>query len=219
MLRTNQKFHHKFSVFECMKIAQNYAQVSLPLSHTIKFSIIYSVPLFRSLGFIKRNLYSCSKPIKQTAYLALVRPLLEYSNSIWDPNQKELINKVEMVQKRAARFVTNTYDRSTSITAVIKDLEWNTLQNRRTANRLTILQKARQGLLALPVDQLLQPTRRQSRHSHPDSYQLISCNKNVYKYSYFPKTLTDWNNLSHSIVQIQDPANFKAAVLEILKQD
>ena len=40
MLRTNQKFHHKFSVFECMKIAQNYAQVSLPLSHTIKFSIM-----------------------------------------------------------------------------------------------------------------------------------------------------------------------------------
>ena len=36
MLQTNQKFHHKFSVFECMKIAQNYAQVSLPLSHTIQ---------------------------------------------------------------------------------------------------------------------------------------------------------------------------------------
>ena len=38
--RTNQKFHHKFSVFECMKIAQNYAQVSLPLSHTIQYSKI-----------------------------------------------------------------------------------------------------------------------------------------------------------------------------------
>ena len=37
-IRTNQKFHHKFSVFECMKIAQNYAQVSLPLSHTIQYS-------------------------------------------------------------------------------------------------------------------------------------------------------------------------------------
>ena len=31
----NQIFHHIFFVFECMKIAQNYAQVSLPLSHTI----------------------------------------------------------------------------------------------------------------------------------------------------------------------------------------
>ena len=37
-IRTNQKFHQKFSVFECMKIAQNYAQVSLPLSHTIQYS-------------------------------------------------------------------------------------------------------------------------------------------------------------------------------------
>ena len=36
--RTNQKFHQKFSVFECMKIAQNYAQVSLPLSNTIQYS-------------------------------------------------------------------------------------------------------------------------------------------------------------------------------------
>ena len=36
---TNQpKFHHNFSVFECMKIAQNYAQVSLPLSYTIQYS-------------------------------------------------------------------------------------------------------------------------------------------------------------------------------------
>ena len=42
----------------------------------------------RSLGFIRRNLYSCSKPIKQTAYMALVRPLLEYSNTVWDPKPK-----------------------------------------------------------------------------------------------------------------------------------
>ena len=37
-LRTNQKFRHKFSIFECMKIAQNYAQVFLPLSYTIQYS-------------------------------------------------------------------------------------------------------------------------------------------------------------------------------------
>jgi hypothetical protein len=111
----------------------------------------------RSLGFIRRNLYSCPKSIKQTAYMALVRPLLEYSNSVWDPHQKELINKLEMIQKRAARFTTKTYDKTTSITQLIKDLEWDTLQNRRTANRLCILHKARQCLLALPVEKLLQP--------------------------------------------------------------
>ena len=40
-IRTNQKFRHKFSVFECIKIAQNYAQVSLPLAHIIQYSKIF----------------------------------------------------------------------------------------------------------------------------------------------------------------------------------
>ena len=43
-IRTNQKFHHKFSVFECMKIAHwNYAQVSLPLSHTIHEPVLQNI--------------------------------------------------------------------------------------------------------------------------------------------------------------------------------
>ena len=150
--------------------------------------------------------------------MSLVRPLVEYSSSVWDPHQKDLISKIELIQKRAARFTTNTYDRTTSITHLIKDLNWDTLQNRRTANRLGILHKARQGLLALPVENLLQPNLRHSRHSHSESYQIIACAKNCYKHSYFPKTVIDWNNLPLSTIQIQDATNFKSAVLAQLKQ-
>ncbi|XP_072044975.1 uncharacterized protein [Amphiura filiformis] len=46
------------------------------------------------------------------------------------------------------------------------------MANRRTANRVTILHKARQGLLALPVEDLLQPNPRQSRHNHPAAYKV-----------------------------------------------
>ena len=35
LTRTNQKIHHNFSVFECMEIDQNYAEVSLPSPHSI----------------------------------------------------------------------------------------------------------------------------------------------------------------------------------------
>ena len=65
----------------------------------------------RSLGFIRRNLYSCPKSTKQTPYMALVRPLTKYSSSVWDPHHTGLIKKLESVQKRSARFVTNTHDR------------------------------------------------------------------------------------------------------------
>ena len=73
---------------------------------------------------------------------------------------------------------------------------------------MTVLHKARQGLLALPVDQLLQPALRQSRHNHPDSYQIIACKKDVYKHSYLPKTVIDWNKLPHSIIKIKDSPSF-----------
>jgi hypothetical protein len=42
--------------------------------------------------------------------MALVRPHLEYSSSVWDPHWKKDINRVEIVQHRAARFVTNNYN-------------------------------------------------------------------------------------------------------------
>ena len=51
-----------------------------------------------TLAFVRRNLYSCSQHIKKSAYTTLVRPLLEYSSSVWDPHTKTLVNKIEMVQ-------------------------------------------------------------------------------------------------------------------------
>lgn len=172
----------------------------------------------RSLGFIKRNLYSCTKPIKETAYLSLVRPLLEYSSSVWDPHTKDLAYKLERIQRRAARFVVNDYDRTSSVTEIMKDLHWCSLKNRRTTSRLSILQKARQGHLSLPVDTLLQPPRRLSRHNHINSYQIISANKDVYKYSYFPQTVKDWNSLPYPITTIIEPLAFKESVSSHLNQ-
>ena len=38
----------------------------------------------RVLGLLKRNLYFCSKEVKETAYLSFVRPILEYAGTVWD---------------------------------------------------------------------------------------------------------------------------------------
>ena len=37
------------------------------------------------LGFLKRNLYSCPQEVKEPAYKGLVRPVLDYGSSVWDP--------------------------------------------------------------------------------------------------------------------------------------
>ena len=38
----------------------------------------------RTLGFRRRNLYACPQDVKEAAYKGLVRPVLEYSGSVWD---------------------------------------------------------------------------------------------------------------------------------------
>ena len=40
----------------------------------------------RMLDFLKRHLSKCSSNIKASAYLLMVRPLIEYACVIWDPH-------------------------------------------------------------------------------------------------------------------------------------
>ena len=40
----------------------------------------------RTLGFWRRNLYSCPPDVKGAAYKGLVRPVFEYGSSVWDPH-------------------------------------------------------------------------------------------------------------------------------------
>ena len=41
----------------------------------------------RTLGFLRRNLSACPQDVKESAYKGLVRPVLEYGSSVWDPSR------------------------------------------------------------------------------------------------------------------------------------
>ena len=58
----------------------------------------------QALGFAKRNINTRSQKIRSMAYKALVRPRLEYCASVWDPHTQCAAQRLEMVQRRAARY-------------------------------------------------------------------------------------------------------------------
>ena len=58
----------------------------------------------QTLGFLKRNIRVHNKDLKSVAYKTLVRPQLEYASTVWYPDHDKDINKVEAVQRRAARW-------------------------------------------------------------------------------------------------------------------
>ena len=55
------------------------------------------------LRFIGRILGKCNQAMKEIAYKSLVRPILEYCSSVWDPYQIGLRGDIE---RMAARMVT-----------------------------------------------------------------------------------------------------------------
>ena len=168
----------------------------------------------RMLGFLWRNLRSCPRALKEQAYKTYIRPKLEYCCTIWDPYQQESIKKLEMVQHRAARFVTNTPHRRTdedqvSITDMIDELGWQPLEERRKNNRLSLLYKVKQGIVEVPTAYHPQPRDPQPPRGNGRQYFWPHAEVNSYKYSFLPLTIGDWNSLDVTVVSADSIDSFK----------
>ena len=70
---------------------------------------------------------------------------------MWDPCRQEQIDSVEAVQRRAARFIKRDYNRTSSVTEMLKSLDLDRLEHRRKAHRLSIFYLAVNNLIVLPT--------------------------------------------------------------------
>ena len=177
------------------------------------------------LGLLKRNLKHCPMECKKLGYISLVRSNLEYAASIWDPYQQGDIDRLEKVQRRAARFISGNYTSREEgfMTDLLKKLELPLLESRRKVDRLCYMYKILNNQLpAVPRDHYLAelPARRRIKpKQYKDStyfnvienqssnnnkaLKYISCKTPQYRSSFFPSTILDWNKLTDEEVDSQ----------------
>ena len=84
-------------------------------------------------------------------YISLVRPILEYASSVWEPYQYNKIYIIDRIQHRAARWSLCNYDRYSSVTLMQHQLNWKNLQQHLKIARLSLLYKALYDHIALQV--------------------------------------------------------------------
>ena len=121
-----------------------------------------------------------------------MRPVLDCGSSVWDP--PGVVEELESVQKRAARFVTGNYSYKTgSITGILGQLRWESLKKRRKDNRLILLYKGLKGKANVPTGDLIPKTRR-GRNQHSMVFQTHIANSDVYEgtCSFFPPDYQGW---------------------------
>ena len=88
------------------------------------------------LGLLRRNLRIPSQTIKTHAYQSLMRPHLEYASTVWDPHTHKNIYKLDIIQRRAARYTCNRWHNISSVTEMVGHLDWEPLATRRRNMRL-----------------------------------------------------------------------------------
>ena len=150
------------------------------------------------LGFLRRNVLINNVDTKTSAYITLVCPHLEYCASIWSPHTDKYNYKLEMVQRRAARYCTNRYHNTSSVTDMLQDLNWETLESRRTKLQLVVMYKIINDLVDIPCDAYLTPATTQTRAIHLKKLRQYPTRTDTFKYSFFPRTIPVWNSLPAS---------------------
>jgi hypothetical protein len=165
-----------------------------------------------SLAFLRRNLTSCPQDVKAQCYQTLVRPILEYAGTAWDPHTKTSINQLEAVQRRAARFVTGNYHTTSSTSQMVADLGWQPLAERRSNAKLVMVFRITHGLVDIPAENFFHPTASTTR-GHNTRYLLPFCRTDAYLHSFFPSAIRLWNQLPVQATTVDSVEAFRSGLV------
>ena len=143
--RKKKPIHYNYTLHgQQLQHAQSIKYLGVTISNDLRWNKhidLVTAKANNTLNFVRRNINIRNSNVKQQAYKSLVRPILEYSSTVWDPTSITRTKQVEMVQRRAARFVLHRYQREASVTAMLKELDWQPLATRRRQARLTMFYK------------------------------------------------------------------------------
>ena len=145
----------------------------------------------------------------------MIRPVVEYASVVWDPITEKSRKAIEMVQRRAARMVTGDYRTKTSVTDMVQNLRWETLDQRRKMAKATMFFKTTRGLVDVEID--LKTSNMTSKTRGHDQRFIVPTSKiNCHLQSFIPSTVRSWNNLPSDLVEAHNIEEFKR-VLNYIK--
>ena len=114
-----------------------------------------------------------------------------------------------MVQRRAARFVKGRYGMFESVTQMLEQLTWIPLSKRRENSRLILFYKIINNLAVIPHS-CLEKADVRTRKKHSQKFRHIGYNVDPYRQSFFPNSISAWNDLAKDIAEANTLDIFKS---------
>jgi hypothetical protein len=89
--------------------------------------------------------------VNANAYTTLVHPILEYARAVSNLHTKRNITRLQAIQWRAARFTVGDYGQTMSITGMLAELGWPTLEQWRKEAKLMMIFRVVYQFVAIPA--------------------------------------------------------------------
>ena len=199
-MRVTRHQHHKHILFDyslhnqTLENVQSAKYLGIPISDNMDWGqhiSEISSKATKTLGFLRRNLTFAPKStnFKEVAYKTLVRPKQEYAAPIWSPYSKLQINQIEKVQRTAARWTCMRRRNTSSVSEMLGELEWPSLEARRVWSSLLLFHKIHSGAVSIEKDKYLTPAHslKSTRASHSAQYCRYQTYSDALKNSFSPE--------------------------------
>ena len=166
-------------------------------------------------AFMYRTIRGCPTKVHSTCYRGLVRPIMEYSATVWDTPTSETpgaYDSLEKVQRRSARRIFRDFRPTTSASDLVRRLNLPRLSDRRIVSRSVMMYKVIHGLVDLkPKEGVITHNTRPSR-GQPTKIKELATSIDAYHDSFFPATIRTWNKLPAQVCAVDTPSAFKRNV-------
>ena len=103
---------------------------------------------------------------------------------------------------------------------MLRELECYTLEMRRKENRLALTYKLSHSLVDIKTEKFLVPSGETwACRSHAFKYRIPKIRKDVFKFSFFLKSICEWSSLPSAIVNSKSLDCFKTNLANYLKYE
>ncbi len=139
-----------------IKQVETHKHLGVTFSDTGKWNSHISSTITRAwqrIGMLRPLKFTLNRTSLERAYFSFIRPLLEYSDSVWDNCTIELKNELESIQIEAARIVTGA-TKLCSLDKLYAETKWESLEKRRKKHKLILFYKMKNNNDPILLNQL-----------------------------------------------------------------
>jgi hypothetical protein len=160
-----------------------------------------------TLGMIKRTITCRSKSVITRLYKALVRPQLEYCVQVWRPYLKKDIDKIERIQRRATKLISECsklrYEDRLKVTGL------TTLEERRNRGDLIEVFKILKGFDKVNYKHFFQLAENSKTRGNKYKLSKSRSRLDIRKHFFSQRVVNEWNKLPNSVVEADSVNSFK----------